>query len=136
MNDKTSRLLDSKCRKPQVLLFEVGLIYTCTFNDTTKSNSQKAILYDLPSQETLDRFGKIKILLAPPGCKEVIYIKGETKDYYFEKGFKEISIECTPFKVYNLPHNVQAAQKQYVLQHHISGTIHSIMGDTLSGKNL
>jgi predicted GIY-YIG superfamily endonuclease len=127
----TSQLLDKKTREPQLLLFEVGLIYTCTFNDKRKSNSQKAILYDLPSQQTLDSFGSIKVLLAPPGCKEVMYENGRTKESYLEMGYIETSIECAPYKICTLPNNLQGVRKQYGLQHYVAGTIHSAMGDTL-----
>ena len=127
----TSQLLDKKTREPQLLLFEVGLIYTCTFNDKRKSNSQKAILYDLPNQQTLDSFGSIKVLLAPPGCKEVMYENGRAKESYLEMGYIETSIECTPYKICTLPNNLQGVRKQYGLQHYVAGTIHSAMGDTL-----
>ena len=91
-NNDTIIELNKKCREPQELLFEVGLVYICTFNDNKKSNSQKAILYELLAQETLDRFERIKVLLAPPGCKEVIYNENKPKEYYFDKPFKETSI--------------------------------------------
>ena len=106
-------------------------MYSCTFNDNTKSNTQKAILFELPSQEDLDQFAPIKILLAPPGCKEVIFIPGTEKEYYFDRGFKEISVTCTPHRVHILPNNMQGVRMQYGLQHYVAGTIHSIMGDTL-----
>ena len=76
---ETSNILDKRCREPRRLIFEVGLIYMCTFNDDKKSNSQKAILFDLPTQETLDEFGPIKILLAPPGCKNVSFVEDASK---------------------------------------------------------
>jgi predicted GIY-YIG superfamily endonuclease len=130
-SEETSNTLDKKCREPKLLLFEVGLVYTCTFNDNKKSNSQKAILFDLPTQETLDNFGGIKVLLAPPGCKDVSYIVGETKQYYFDRNFKEVTIECTPKKIFSLSNNQQAMRKQYGLQHYVAGTIHYAMGDTI-----
>ena len=129
---ETSRQLDKKCKENHTLLFEVGLVYSCTYNDGPKSNTQKAILFDLPSQDVLNVFGPIKMLLAPPGCKEVKYIDGATKQSYFEKGFIESSINCQPReKIVNLPNHMQAQRKQYGIQHNVSGTIHSAMGDTL-----
>jgi predicted GIY-YIG superfamily endonuclease len=128
---ETSQLLDKKCREPQILIFEIGLVYSCTFNDRIKSNTQKAILFDLPDQDVLDRFGAIKVLLAPPGCKEVLFHPDKTKADYIQRGYKEVSIEATPHKIYNFQHNLQANRKQYGLQNFTSGTIHSIMGDTL-----
>ena len=127
-----SLYLDKKCREPQLLLFEVGLIYSCTYNDNVKSNSQKAILFELPSQSTLDSFGAIKVLLAPPGCKDVSYEPDSTKESYFSKGYKEISVGCNPRKVYSICNkNLQVSRKQYGLKHYVAGTIHYAMGDTL-----
>ena len=68
-----------KCKENNTLQFEVGLVYTCTYKKSLKSNPQKYILFYLPDQETLKRFGPIKILLAPPGCKEVHYDSDATK---------------------------------------------------------
>ena len=128
---ETTKLLTLKCREPTLLLFIVGLVYTCTFNDGKKSNSQKAILFDLPDQETLETFSPIKILLAPPGCKDVTYTEAVTKQSYLDRGFQEISIECAPYKIHKLPNQLQGVRKQYGLQHYIAGTNHSVMGDTL-----
>ena len=58
-DSETVAYLDKKCREPKLLLFEVGMIYTCTFNDKKKSNLQKAILFELPDQQTLDSFTPI-----------------------------------------------------------------------------
>jgi hypothetical protein len=86
--DDVKEELNRKCREPDTLMFERGLTYTITFNDHVKSNSQKAILYELPSQEALDNFASIKVLLAPPGCKEVLLYEDVPKEYYLNKGFK------------------------------------------------
>ena len=126
-----TELLNNKCREPQRLLFKVGLTYTCTFNDNRKSNSQKVLLFDLPSEQTLNTFGPIKVLLAPPGCKNVCFDARLSKQYYIDQGYVETSIQCSPRKIYMLKNNIQGLRKQYGLQHYISGTIHSIMGDTL-----
>ena len=128
---ETSEMLDKKCREPQLLLFEVGLIYTCTFNDNKKSNSQKAILFDLPNQNTLNEFSSIKVLLAPPGCKDISFDQNTTKESLLARGFVETTIACAPHKICILPNNLQGVRKQFGLQHYIAGTIHSIMGDTL-----
>ena len=71
------------------------------------------------------------MLLAPPGCKEVIYEENKAKEYYFDKGFKDTSIGCCPNKIINVRNGIQAIRKQYGSQHYITGTMHSIMGDTL-----
>ena len=78
------------------------------------------------------QFNLIKVLLALPGCKEVIYYEGASKESYFEKGFVEISIGCTPERIKNLSYYVYGNYEQYGLRHYISGTIHSAIGDILS----
>ena len=69
--------------------------------------------------------------MAPPGCKEVIYVNGASKEYYLERKFTEVSIECAPNRIHKLPNQLQSTRKQYGLQHYIAGTNHSVMGDTL-----
>ena len=102
------------------------------FNDEgLHSYTQRAILFDLPSQDDLDQFKKIKVLLSPPGCKEVIYYPNATKRSYLEKGYVEINIGCCPDRIQSLTCNKQGQRKQYGLKHYIAGTIHSAMGDTL-----
>ena len=61
------------------------MVYTCTYKDSIKIDPQRCILFDLPDQETLDKFGPINILLAPPGCKEVQYDPDAKKKSYFDK---------------------------------------------------
>ena len=129
--DDVKEELNRKCREPDTLMFGRGLTYTITFNDHVKSNSQKAILYELPSQEALDNFASIKVLLAPPGCKEVLFYEDVSKEYYLNKGFKEVNVECSPQRVCNLSNYVQCMRKQYGMQHYVAGTVHSVMGDTL-----
>ena len=98
-------------------IFEVGLIYLCTFNDSKKSNTQKAILFDLPDQDALNNFRLIKVLLAPPGCKDISYSTDDTKQSFFDCKFVETSIECAPRKIHPLKCQLQGVRKQYGLQH-------------------
>ena len=80
----------------------------------------------------MNEFKKIKVILAPPGCKEVLYEPGESNKFYFDKIFAYISIGCAPERIKNLPNNGQGWRKKYGLKHHISRTIYSEMGDTLA----
>lgn len=50
--------LDHKVKEPQSLIFFCGAIYVCTFNDISGSfsQSQMALLFDLPSQEQLNNW--------------------------------------------------------------------------------
>ena len=108
------------------------MIYEFTFyKEGVYSQLQRAILFDLPSETNLRQFNLIKVLLALPGCKEFIYYEGASKESYFEKGFVEISIGFTPKRIKNLSYYINNNYKRYGLRHHIAGTIHSAMGDTL-----
>ena len=114
-----------KCKENNTLLFEVGLVYTCTYNYSLKSNSQKIILFNFPCQETLNNFGPINVLLAPTVCKEVQYDSDSTKQSYFYKGLVKTTVTCNAREnIYNLPHNMQGKQKQYGIQQYVAGTLH------------
>ena len=80
-----------------LLLFR-GAIYLCTYNDSEGkfSQSQMAFLYDLPNQEQLDMWQKIKALVAPPGSKDISYDESRSKQSYLDIGFREVSIGVAP----------------------------------------
>ena len=129
----TSTILDEKLKESKTLLFFVGAIYTCTFNHPNGdfSHSQMALLFELPDQEKLDNWQKIKMLVAPPGLKEVIYNANKTKNDYLNDGFKEIKMGVAKEYTQSIPNGFLARRKQYGLKHYVSSTIHSAMGDTL-----
>ena len=56
------------------------------------SNTQTAILYDLPSEDDLLNWKKIKVLKTPLGIREVVYDPEMTKEEYLEKGFEEVLV--------------------------------------------
>ena len=128
----TTNILEQKVKEPRQLLFFKGAIYECTFNQENKfSQSQKALLFEMPSQDDLNQWKKIKVLLAPPGCKEVLYDPNASKEQYLDEGYIERTIGCAPDRIQNIANNTQAQRKQYGLRHYVAGTIHSVMGDTL-----
>ena len=79
--------LNKKLKEPKRLLFFVGAIFECTFNDANSqfTQSQMALLFELPSKETLDRWEKMKVLVAPPGMKEINFDENLTKEDYLTK---------------------------------------------------
>ena len=92
-----------------------------------------AILYDLPKQDSLDRNKTIKILAAPPGVQDINdFDLSKPKDFYLDKGFKEVGIGMAPERTISIGHNVQSQRRQYGLKHRVTSTIHAAMGDTLS----
>ena len=74
--------MEQKCKESSQILFSIGAIFECTFNaEGEHSQSQRSILFDLTNQANFNELKKIKVLLAPPGCKEVIYEPGESKQF-------------------------------------------------------
>ena len=120
-------------KEPTELLFFRGGQYEFTFNKDGKfSQSQMALLYDLPSQEDVESFRKIKILCAPPGLKNfAIDVDNVTKEELLNEGFTEVSIGVAPERTLALKNNIQAKRKQYGLQHRVTNTIHGAQGQTL-----
>ena len=120
-------------KEPRSLLFYQGAIYVCTFNDVSGSfsQSQMALLFDLPSQHQLKNWQKIRVLIAPPGTKEIIYDDAMTKESFLQLGFVECFIGTTKEYTQSLKNNIQGKRKQYGLKLYVSSTIHGAMGDTL-----
>ena len=120
-------------KEPTELLLFRGGQYEFTFNKENEfSQSQMALLYDLPSQEDVDSVKKIKILCAPPGLKNyAIDIGNVTKEDLLSEGFTEVSIGIAPERTLALKNNIQAKRKQYGLQHRVTNTIHGAQGQTL-----
>jgi hypothetical protein len=131
--ESTSHGLEKQCREPGTLLFFRGAVYDCTFNNNGVHNhSQQILLYDLPSQDDLDNLRKIKVLVVPPGTKEIVFNPIESKECYLDQGFKEIKIGCATERTKWMCNNFQARRRQYGLKHHVTATIHASMGDTIS----
>ena len=131
-NDVTSATLDQKLKEPTQILFFRGAMYECTYNEDGKfSQSQLAILFDLPSQDDLNNWRKIKVLVAPPGLKDFVFDHDASKESYLEQGFTDVKIGVAPQRTQSLANNLQAQRKQYGLKHRVAGTIHSAMGDTI-----
>lgn len=132
-SESTSTVLESKVKEPRDLLFFRGAIYQCTYNQDEKFNqSQLAFCFELPQQDDLDLFRPVRVLLFPTTLKfeDFSFDPNATKDHYINQGFVEISMGVSPERIKYLNNDVQAFRKQYGLKHHVSGTIHSIMGDT------
>ena len=61
-SETTSTLLEQKVKEPKTILFFRGAIFEMTFNKEGHfSNTQTAILYDLPNREDLSNWKKIKV---------------------------------------------------------------------------
>ena len=71
-SENTSTKLEQKVKEPKTLLFFEGAIFECAFNKEGKlSGTLIELLYDLTSQETLNNWNPIKVLLTPIGLQEI-----------------------------------------------------------------
>ena len=125
--------LTKKKKEPEKLLFFRGAVFECTYNEPRKFNqSQLALLHKLPDTEDLDNFRKIEVLIAPPGLKEIHYDVETSEETYVNRGFRKIKIGTAPERACQVRKNIQGIRIQYGLRHFVSGTLHSLMGDTLT----
>ena len=70
------------------------------------------LLFDLPSQERLNNWGSIKVLIAPPDMKEITYNENNTKQLYLDQGFQERSISVS--RQYSYSVGVELGHCQHV----------------------
>ena len=131
-SQSVSNALEQRLKEPKLLLFFFcGAIYEFTYNDDDVfSQSQMALLFEIPSQEDINQLQKMKVLAAPPGLKVIEYDPTYNKESYLEKGFKEVKVGISPERIQSIGF-IHAQHTQYVLRHHVTETIHSGMGDTL-----
>ena len=129
----TTDELTKKKEEPEKLLIFKGSIFECTYNEVGKfSQSQLALLYTLPEITTLHEFKKIDVLIAPPGKKEIMFDSNLSEEYFLQRGFKKVKVGTAPERPCQVRNNLQGIRKQYGLKHFVSGTLHSLMGDTLT----
>ena len=130
----TTDLLNHKTKEPSKLYFYKGGRYQITANDTNQkySNSQLAVLFDMPTQAQLDEKKPVSLLLAPAGCRHMPSEK-ESKEDLLHAGWTPTLIHaCTENNVINVSCGIRASRVQYRIRHHVGSTIHAIMGQTLS----
>lgn len=130
--ERTIESLEQRLKEPKELLFFKHAVYEITFNKENEfSHGQIAILLDLPTDDQLNNWKKINVLVAPPGIKDFVFSEYHTKEDFLANGFKEKQIGIAPERTQYLANNVQAQRKQYGLKHRVTSTIHAAMGDTL-----
>ena len=72
------------------LYFFPGAKYEITYNkEGGFSQSQLALLNDVPIRVDLDVWRKIKVLIAPPGIKDIDYDPTNSIEFYKEIGLKD-----------------------------------------------
>ena len=133
--ESTKCVLDNKAKEVRRLDFYPYAQYDITFNCPKSEffQSQMAILLDqIPSNEDLMEWRPIKVMVAPPGCKEAPCVF-PTRLQLINMGWKECLIGKAPsFKHHLGFRGLTAWREQYALHPRIASTCHAVMGQTLS----
>ena len=74
---------------PSTVVLFCGKIYDCTYNTEIFSKAQTAVLLYITSQECLNNWQKIFLLIATLGLKDVIFDKDTPNQHYLDQGYKE-----------------------------------------------
>ena len=131
----TVRALDAHSIKlPSKLLFFPFALYQFTYNDSNHGffTSQLCmILQTIPTQEDLNEWRDIDVYAAAPGI-DIPPCDEPTEEQLLTAGWTKVSIGKHPDRKYKLGYNgLVGMRTQYALRHHISLTIHAIMGATV-----
>jgi predicted GIY-YIG superfamily endonuclease len=124
--------LDRTAKETRELFFFPRALYEITFNDPNDhfSQSQLALLYNVPSAEHVNEFRPLQLMIAPNGC-QIAPPNSKTPNDLISEGWKFCAVPVAPDRPYNLPYSSQAKRKQYGLRPRISITIHASMGQDL-----
>jgi predicted GIY-YIG superfamily endonuclease/DNA replication protein DnaC len=133
-----SQQLTKKLKEPPQLFFYPYARYDITFNkDNCHSQSQLALLVDMPTEDDINHFKPIKIMLAPHGTKLIpanTIIEQDplqTKQNLIQHGWKESTIGSAMPHGQKLNASMRGKRQQYGLKHRVASTIHSVQGQTL-----
>ena len=107
--DNKSAYLEQNVKESQNLLFFKGAIYENTFNVEVKfRNTQLGILFDLPSEDYLSYWRKLRVLKAAVGKKYVDYEPNMSKEAFIHHVFDRVEIGIALERTQYIPNNVQA----------------------------
>ena len=92
----TSNHLNNSAKEPQTIHFYKGALYEVTFNKDGKfSQTQVALLFDMPTQEQIDNFEPVTVMLEPEGylfCPP----QDVTKEQLLKQKWRETTIPTSP----------------------------------------
>ena len=130
------KALNNELREPETLvIYEHGL-YEITANESNGlySQSQYAMIMDMPDIQTLENFGQIRVWVAPCGPQADLLGDGNetpTKEQLAAWGWKERRIGFTVERNVSVRGGYHAKRKQYSLKHIGALLINMSQGDTL-----
>jgi hypothetical protein len=120
-------------KEQSTLYFFPRASYEITFNRLNCfSQSQLALLFELPDEAALADFLPITLLIAPSGCKALPDPRLSKEDLIAHHRWTEQSIGPPyPLKEEVIGPGLKGRRKQYGLRPRIASTIHGAMGQTL-----
>jgi predicted GIY-YIG superfamily endonuclease len=126
-----SRALTKEVKEPKVLPFFDMAVYEMTYNKPNHfTQSQIAVLSEMPTTAVLDAFEDIRVMLAPVGCKSVpegITCPEDLSEY----GWRLERVGLAPERIHAVTMGKKGKRQQYGLRHRVCSTIHSVMGSSL-----
>ncbi len=128
----TTKRLETKVRRSQLLLFHPKARFEFTDNDTNFSQGQLALLLTVPDGDTISKLRPIVVWKAPTGLKNFPPAAFITAEYLTLKGWKEIKVPYSTTRAQSVDRGIQGRRSQYPLKPRIATTIHACMGSTLS----
>ena len=118
-------------REPKVLPFYEMAVYEMTYNKPGHfTHSQIAVLAEMPTNEMIQSFENVKVMLAPVGCKSVPEGITSSNDL-LAHGWKIETAGLAPERIHTASMGKKGKRLQYGLRHRVSSTIHAIMGSDL-----
>ena len=127
----TTRLLSRHVKEPERLYFYPGAVYEITFNrDDQFSQSQLAVLAEMPSMEDVNELRSVSVYVAPEGTK-AIPVNLVTEDDFVRHGFCKRSIGTAPEHSKYIGLGILGKRHQFGLRHRLAATIHAGMGQDL-----
>ena len=124
--------LNRKVREPEILAMFEFAVYEFTFNSPGAfSQTQLAVLCEVPTQEAMSTYQPIPILCAPPGTKNIDF-QIESRQQLVDLGWTQVHAIAAPSFTMNLRAGMKGRRQQYGLRPHVSNTVHGAMGSTLS----
>ena len=116
-------------------MFFPGGVYECTTNDSQGrfSQSQTALLLELPSDDVVSNFRSVNVWVAPVGGNHNTFTLDNlpTPEALAELGWVQTPVGCAPERDVNVRGGMVARRMQYALKHIGATTINKSMGSTL-----
>ena len=127
----TTRLISRKVKEPSRLYFYPHAVFQVTFTrDGQFSQSQLAVLAEMPSAEDICEFRPVLVYVAPEGMK-AIPSGLSTESDFLNLGFQKRQIGTAPERSTYVGLGILGKRRQYGLRHRLAATIHAGMGQDL-----